>query len=232
MALFTRREPEWVSYGLSKGPDGTGRVCCMPWWNGISIVNTYIPQGFRIDHPKYRYKLDWFKRLRRYFIRHLSPDNPAIWCGDMNVAPEPVDVHHPEKHIHPRSVFIMRPGAPTGTLSSGGFEDLFPASLPRTGNSLRFGDYRQPDALKANRGWRVDHILATGSLARRCTAVEVDIRPRKEKLRRTITCSGWNFPCRNVAVRLNQGRRRSGFYVRLLAGSAVSSWCGECSQVE
>ena len=99
VALFTRREPEWVSYGLSKGSGGDGPRLLHAVVDGVPIVNTYIPQGFRIDHQKYRYKLDWFTRLRRYFARHLSPDEPAIWCGDMNVAPEPVDVHHPEKHL-------------------------------------------------------------------------------------------------------------------------------------
>ena len=44
-----------------------------------------------------------------------------------------------------------------------------------------FWDYRQPDAMKANRGWRIDHILATKPLAQKCTAVEVDVNPRKGK---------------------------------------------------
>ena len=66
---------------------------------GIPIINTYVPNGFKIDTPKHEYKLQWYGRLRRYFAQHLSPDKPAIWCGDMNVAPEPIDVHSPEKHL-------------------------------------------------------------------------------------------------------------------------------------
>ena len=67
VALFTRREPEWVSYGLSKGYNrkelimtnrsliheyetgGDGPRLLHAVVDGVPIVNTYIPQGFRID---------------------------------------------------------------------------------------------------------------------------------------------------------------------------------------
>lgn len=179
VALFTRREPDRVSYGLGKGPAGDGPRLLHAVVDGIPIVNTYIPQGFRIDHPKYQYKLAWFKRLRRYFSRHLSPDEPTIWCGDMNVAPEPRDVHHPEKHFT-HVCFHYEARRAYRHAVEWGFEDVFRRLHPDR-QQFTFWDYRRPDALKANRGWRVDHILATGSLARRCTAVEVDIKPRQGK---------------------------------------------------
>ena len=128
VALFTRREPEWVSYGLSRGSGGDGPRLLHAVVDGIPIVNTYIPQGFSIDHPKYHYKLEWFKRLRRYFTRHLSSDEPAIWCGDMNVAPEPIDVHH-RKNIHPR-LFSLRGPESLPARCRLGVRGSVPSSLP------------------------------------------------------------------------------------------------------
>ena len=48
---------------------------------------------------KYASKLIWFRRLRAYFESALHPDQPAIWVGDLNVAPEPI-VYHPEKRVN------------------------------------------------------------------------------------------------------------------------------------
>jgi exonuclease III len=57
--------------------------------NGIPIINSYVPQGYAIDSETFTFKLVWFRRLRRYFESALKPDQPAIWLGDINVAPEP-----------------------------------------------------------------------------------------------------------------------------------------------
>ncbi len=179
VAVLTRTAPEFTSDGLDKGPNADGFRLLHVVVQGISIVNTYIPQGFKIDHPKYQYKLEWFKRLRRYFSRHFSPDQPVIWCGDMNVAPEPMDVHSPEKHLTHVCYHQDAQEAYQKTMSWG-FEDVFRRLYPDR-RQFTFWDYRQPDAMKANRGWRIDHILATKSLAQKCTAVEVDVNPRKGK---------------------------------------------------
>ena len=177
VALCTRRKPEWVSFGLDKGANADGPRLLHAVVEGIPIINTYVPQGFMIDHPKYQYKLKWFHRLRRYFSRHLSPDQPAVWCGDMNVAPEPIDVHHPERHATHVCFHAEARTAYTHAVRWG-FEDVFRRLHPDR-QQFTFWDYRQPDALKANRGWRIDHILATQPLARKCTAVTVDVNPRK-----------------------------------------------------
>lgn len=179
VAVFTRTAPEYISAGLDKGPNSDAPRFLHVVVQGIAIVNTYIPQGFQIDHPKYQYKLEWFKRLRRYFSRHFSPDQPIIWCGDMNVAPLPMDVHHPEKHLTHVCYHQDAREAYEKTLSWG-FEDMFRRLYPDR-QQFTFWDYRQPDALKANRGWRIDHILATKPLAQKCTAIGVDVNPRKGK---------------------------------------------------
>ena len=177
VAILSRTYPEHVSFGLGKGLEADEPRFMHAVINGISIVNTYIPQGFQIDSPKYQYKLKWFRRLRAYFSRHFSPQQSILWCGDMNVAPEPIDVHHPEKHLNHVCFHADAKQAYQKTLSWG-FEDVFRRLYP-TRQQYTFWDYRRPDAVEANRGWRIDHILATSPLAQKCIKVEVDMKPRK-----------------------------------------------------
>ena len=178
VAVFCRTQPDDVFYGFGDGikDDDPFRIMRVVI-RGISIINTYIPQGFSIDSPKYHYKLEWFRRLEKYFTRHLSKRMPVIWCGDMNVAPEPIDVHSPEKHLTHVCFHEDVRRAYLKTLSWG-FVDVFRYLHPKR-QQFTFWDYRQPSALDSNRGWRIDHILATPGLAKKCRKVHVDVKPRR-----------------------------------------------------
>lgn len=178
VAVLSRTKPDVVSAGFGDGKETDDPFRMMHVViKGLSIINTYVPQGRSIDSSNYQYKLEWFHRLREYFARHLSPDEPAIWCGDMNVAPEPVDVFSPEKHIT-HVCFHQDVRQAYKETVAWGFVDVFRRIHPRQ-QQFTFWDYRRPSALEANRGWRIDHILATPSLAVRCRTVGVDLQPRK-----------------------------------------------------
>jgi len=179
VAVLTRTPPDAVFSGFDDGKDPDEARLLRVVVQGIPIINTYIPQGFEIDSPKYQYKLEWFKRLRQYFEKHLSPKKPAIWCGDMNVAPTPIDVHSPEKHLKHVCFHEDAKRAYQETVFWG-FIDVFRKLYPDR-QQYTFWDYRAPSSLESNKGWRIDHILATAPLAEQCTNVEVDIEPRRAK---------------------------------------------------
>ena len=179
VAILSRAQPEEVQHGFDDGGDPDEARLLRVVIEGIPIINTYVPQGYEIDSPKYAYKLAWFKRLRKYFDKHLSPKEPAIWCGDVNVAPRPIDVHSPEKHLKHVCYHEAARKAYEETVAWG-FVDVFTQLYPDR-QQYTFWDYRQPSSLDANKGWRIDHILATPPLAKRCTTVEVDVEPRRAK---------------------------------------------------
>jgi len=176
VAVLSRNAPKNVAYGFDDGGEPDEARLIRATIDGITIVNTYIPQGASLDSPKYPYKLEWYQRLRAYFSKHLSTKKPAIWCGDMNVAPEPIDVDNPKakkKHV----CFHEDVRREYHETLAWGFTDVFrklhPDKLQYT-----FWDYRQPNTLIENRGWRVDHILVTSPLAKKCVKAEVDVKPR------------------------------------------------------
>ena len=179
VAILSRKKPEAGFHGFDDGGETEDARLIRVVIDGIPIVNTYIPQGFEIDSPKYAYKLNWYERLRNYFDTHLSPQAPAIWCGDMNVAPRPMDVHSPEKHLKHVCYHEDARKAYEKTVAWG-FQDVFVKLYP-TRQQYTFWDYRAPNSLDANRGWRIDHILSTTPLAEKCVRADVDVEPRRAK---------------------------------------------------
>jgi exodeoxyribonuclease III len=177
VAMLTRTPADDVRYGFDDGGDSDEARLMRAVVQGIPIINTYVPNGFKIVSPKYSYKLEWFRRLRAYFEKYLLPDQPAIWCGDMNVAPESIDVHSPDKHLKHVCFHEEVRKAYKETIAWG-FVDVFRKLYPDR-QQFTFWDYLRPDSLDANKGWRLDHILATPALSDKCTMVEVDIEPRR-----------------------------------------------------
>jgi exodeoxyribonuclease-3 len=181
VAIFSRTPPESVSFGFQDGlPQDDPTRLAHVVVNGIPIINTYIPQGLTIRSLKYTYKLEWFQRLKDYFSRRLSPGQPAIWCGDMNVAPEPLDVHNPHKHL--THVCFHKDVRQAYQETVGwGFVDVFRHHFPSR-QQFTFWDYRLPDALEANRGWRIDHLMVTSPLLPYSQSITVDVQPRRETM--------------------------------------------------
>ncbi len=178
VATITRQKPENVIYGLHEGPDSEDCRILQTVVDGIPIINTYVPQGYRINSEKYAFKLQWFKRMRDYFEKHLDSHRPAIWLGDLNVAPEPIDVYHPDRRINDVDFHIDARNAYKET-TAWGFVDVFRKLYPDR-VQYTYWDYFR-NAFEHNWGWRIDHILATAPLAAVCRECDVDLLPRESK---------------------------------------------------
>lgn len=144
--------------------------------DGVIIVNTYVPQGYMAESDKFQYKLEWFRRLRKFFEKNFKLADPVLWVGDLNIAPEPIDVYdpegllghvcyHPDVHKELKMVLDL------------GFADVFRLHCKEPGQ-YTFWDYRPINAVKRNLGWRLDHIMATKPLAEKCTDCYIDKQPR------------------------------------------------------
>jgi len=179
VALVTREAPEEVSYGLDDGQGEADEARLIAAKvKGIPIVNTYVPQGREVESPHFAYKLEWLRRLRRYFERHYRPDEPLLWMGDLNVAPLEIDVHDP-KGLREHVDFHPLARAALEEVIAWGFVDVFRRHQPDEPGQYTYWDYRVRGALERNVGWRVDHILATEPLARRSTGAWIDVEARR-----------------------------------------------------
>lgn len=176
VATLTLREPESIMFGLNEGPDAEDDRIVRTVVDGITVVNTYVPQGEKITSQKYVYKLAWFRRLRRYFEQNCDPTQPVVWLGDQNVAPEPIDVYHADRRVNDPDFHIEAREAWKET-AAWGFTDTFRMLHPDK-VAYTYWDYFR-GAFKNNWGWRIDHIMVTEPLAKRCRRVEIDLEPRR-----------------------------------------------------
>nr|MBC7244388.1 exodeoxyribonuclease III [Chloroflexota bacterium] len=177
VAIASKHEPLEVAYGLDDGKEPDEARLIRAVIRGIPIVNTYVPQGQSEDSPQFQYKLEWLARLRDWFDRHYSPQEPLVWVGDFNVAPEPIDVHDPKglaRHVdfHPEARAALQ------RVKEWGFVDVFRLHHPEPGQ-YTFWDYRVRGALERNIGWRVDHIWATKPLADKSIRAWIDVEARR-----------------------------------------------------
>lgn len=175
VAVFSKTEPHNVSFGLDNEPKDEPRLLRAEI-RGITLVNTYVPQGYMPDSDKFKYKLTWFDRLRTYFATHFKPTDPVVWLGDLNVAPEPIDVHDP-KRLLGHVCFCPEVTEALYRIRDWGFVDTFRMHCQDEGQ-YTYWDYRARGTVQRNRGWRIDHIMATHPLADKCTACVIDKEPR------------------------------------------------------
>jgi len=175
VAIFSKTEMRNVKSGFADEPKDQPRLIKAEI-NGIVVVNSYVPQGYSRESEKFEYKLNWFRRLRRYFEKNFKPADPVLWVGDFNVAPDDKDVYDPQG-LAGHVCFCPEVTKAMDKVMQWGFIDVFRMHCDQPGQ-YTFWDYRMRNSFKRNLGWRLDHIMATKPLAEKTTACYIDKSPR------------------------------------------------------
>ena len=150
---------------------------------GIRVYSVYAPNGQAVGSVAYQYKLRWYDRLRDCLQRELASADETksvdlVVGGDLNVAPEDIDVHDPALW---RGAIMCSDGERTAfaNLCKIGLVDTLRLHRQAPG-MFTWWDYRML-AFQKNRGLRIDAVLASESLAKKCTASGIDRDVRKGK---------------------------------------------------
>jgi exodeoxyribonuclease-3 len=174
VAILSRPPLEDIHYGFEDNSEAVRLISAKI--KGITVINSYVPQGFHPLSEKFRDKLDWLQRLYYHFKENYKPRMPIIWAGDFNIAPEPKDVYDPELlkgHVgfHPDEHAVLL------KLKEWGFIDVFRLHNAESGQ-YSFWDYTIKNAVKKGMGWRIDHIWATKIIAEKSVKAWIDMNPR------------------------------------------------------
>jgi exodeoxyribonuclease-3 len=143
---------------------------------GIRFVSLYAPNGRVVGSPFYDGKLAWFERLARWLADAASTAEPLVIGGDLNVAPEDIDVWN-AKAVHGGTHVSEPERAAFRRLLAWGLTDTYRSKRPERGR-FSWWDYRAGNFHK-NFGMRIDHLLATAPVAERVVWAEIDREARK-----------------------------------------------------
>lgn len=142
----------------------------------VRVLSIYAPNGQAVGSAAYEYKLNWYARLRDCLSKEQTAE--LIVCGDFNVAPRDIDVHDPDLW---RGAIMCSEGerAAFGQLCEAGFRDTLRLHH-NEGGLFSWWDYRML-AFQKNRGLRIDAILASELLVKRCVDAGIDREMRRGK---------------------------------------------------
>jgi exodeoxyribonuclease-3 len=146
---------------------------------GVRVVSIYAPNGRAVDTSFYRAKLAWFERLARWLRETQDPAQPLVIGGDLNVAPDDMDVYDMADFVGSTHVSPAERAA-VAALREWGLVDAYRLHHPEPGK-FSWWDYRAGNFHKGL-GMRIDHLYVTKSIAERCTSAEIDRDARKGKL--------------------------------------------------
>ncbi|CUJ40936.1 Exodeoxyribonuclease III [Achromobacter kerstersii] len=144
----------------------------------VRVVCAYCPNGQSLDSDKYVYKLAWFDAMRNWLADEIKQYPRLAVLGDYNVAPADEDVHNPEKWEGQVLVSEPERAALQGLIDLGLTDSFRLFEQPE--KSFSWWDYRQ-FAFRRNAGLRIDHVLLSAPLVKRCVACVIDKEPRRNE---------------------------------------------------
>lgn len=159
-AIFTKDEPVSVTYGINQAfYDNEGRVITLEFEN-YYLVTCYTPNsqdGLR----RLEYRMSWEDLFRKYILS-LDSKKPVIFCGDLNVAHNEIDLKNPKTNrMNPG--FTDEEREKMTTLLGCGFIDTFRFFYPDTEQAYSWWSYRMK-ARERNAGWRIDYFIVSERL--------------------------------------------------------------------
>jgi exodeoxyribonuclease-3 len=142
----------------------------------VRVVCAYVPNGQSVGSDKYEYKLRWCAAAEAYLRDALAAFPDLAFVGDLNIAPEPRDVHDPA--AWEGQVLFSQPERDAfARWIALGLEDTY-RLFEQPPKTFSWWDYRML-AFPKNMGLRIDHILASPALAARCRSCTIDRNARK-----------------------------------------------------
>jgi exodeoxyribonuclease-3 len=175
VAILARGALEAVARGLpGDGPEAEKRVLAATF-DGLRVINVYVPNGQEVGSEKYAYKLAWLDRLRAMLAEALKTGTPLVLCGDFNIAPDDRDVHDPDLW-RGRILFSEPEKEKFRELVELGLADALRLRTQEAGQ-FTWWDYRM-NGFKRNLGLRLDHFLVSAPVAARVREVTIDREER------------------------------------------------------
>ena len=158
-AIFTKHEPISVAYGIGiPEHDTEGRAITLEY-EDFYLLCVYTPNAQR-ELARLDYRMAWEDALRGY-IKSLDEKKPVIYCGDLNVAHNEIDLKNPKSNRQSAG-FSDEERAKFTELLESGFTDTFRTLYP---DKIEYSWWSYMFSARAkNVGWRIDYFVVSNRL--------------------------------------------------------------------
>lgn len=159
-AVFTKEEPLSVFYGIdSPDHDCEGRTVTLEFPD-YYFVTAYVPNA-QPELRRLSYRMDFEDKMRDY-LSSLAGSKPVVYCGDLNVAHNEIDLKNPKTNVG-NPGFSNEERAKFTELLGAGFTDTFRHLYPDVTDAYSWWSYRFR-ARENNAGWRIDYFVVSEDL--------------------------------------------------------------------
>ena len=159
-AIFTREAPLAVTHGFGiEDHDKEGRVITLeyPDFHLVNVYTVNAQDGLR----RLPYRLEWDAAFRKH-LNTLAETKPVIFCGDLNVAHNEIDLARPRENRFSAGFSDEERASFTELLESG-FIDTYRRLYPDKTGAYSWWSYRG-GARERNVGWRIDYFGVSPTL--------------------------------------------------------------------
>ena len=154
--ILTKKEPIKYTTGINSAiHDVEGRGITLEF-DDFYLVNCYVPNA-QPELKRLDYRMNYEDNLRKY-LKKLDKKKPVVYCGDLNVAHEEIDLKNPKTNVGNPGFSDEEREKMTDLLDSG-FVDVYRNLYP-TGTEYTWWSYRM-NAREKNIGWRIDYFIVS-----------------------------------------------------------------------
>lgn len=175
VAILSKGKPRDIVCDIPGHGDPQRRILAVTI-DKLRILNLYVVNGSEVGSEKYVYKLDWLAKVTDFISQELKQYTHFVSLGDFNIVPEDRDVYDPESWRE-KILCSTSERKALEKIQSLGLEDTF-RLFDQEEKSFSWWDYRAA-AFRRNMGLRIDLILSSQALAKKCLSCGIDKEPRK-----------------------------------------------------
>lgn len=167
-AILTNKTPINVLYGINSSEhDEEGRTITLET-KEFYLVNAYVPNA-QPELKRLDFRTNYEDKLLKY-LKRLDKIKPIVYCGDMNVAHNEIDLKNPKNNVGNPGFSDEERNMMTRLLSNG-FEDVY-RQLYKDKVEYTWWSYRA-NARENNVGWRIDYFIVSTRLLKKIKDIKI-----------------------------------------------------------
>lgn len=168
-AIFTKKKPIAVTYGIGvEEHDHEGRVITAEF-EEYFVVTVYTPNAQR-ELTRLEYRMKWEADFLDY-LKGLEDKKPVIFCGDLNVAHQEIDLKNPKTN-RKNAGFTDEERACFDKVMESGFIDTYRYFYPDKEGVYSWWSYMFQARAK-NAGWRIDYFVVSEALKDKLVGADI-----------------------------------------------------------